>query len=94
MFQIQRAEILKDAQGAQTGVKVTFESGQEIAIDFDEIPASITSASAKAQWLKEQLMERLIVGHKLDGTPIRHYKVNVVAVSEDPFAIAWSWEAV
>jgi hypothetical protein len=94
MFQIKQAEILKDAQGVQTGVRVVFESGQEISLGFDEIPSNLTSASAKAQWLKEQLMEQLVVGHRPDGTPIRHYKVNVVAVSEDPFAIAWSWEAL
>ena len=93
MFQIKRADIVYE-NGQQTALRVLFESGEEILINFSDIPADRDTAAEKAAWLKEQLNERLIVGHKPDGTPIRHYKVNVVATSENPFAVAWSWEAV
>lgn len=93
MFQIEKMEVLTSA-GAQTGVKLTFSSGETVQVLFSEIPSDRTTAGEKAEWLKSRLNELLTVGTRPDGSPVQHYRANVVPVSESPFAVGFAFEAV
>lgn len=93
MFQIDKFSVLKNDAEEQTGIKIAFVSGQSVQVNFSEIPAGATTVEAKAAWLKERLNELLVVGTKPDGSPIRHYKANVVGLSDNPLAVAVSVEA-
>ncbi len=94
MFQIERFDILRDATGVQTGISLQFSTGQTVAVDFADIPESAGTAAEKARWLADRLNEMLVVGTRPDGSPIRHYKANVVALAETPFTVGVSIEAV
>jgi hypothetical protein len=83
MFQIDKFQILKNAEGNQTGISIKFFSGEDITVNFDDIPSGL-SATQKAEWLKSKLNELL-------G---QHYKANVVLVNESPFTVGVSVEAL
>lgn len=98
MFQLEKFEILK-TNDVQSGISLTFTTGNAITVSFSEIPSTATTKEEKAEWLKNRLNELLTVGtypagHPLAGQPIRHYKANVVALTDTPFTVAVSIEAV
>ncbi len=94
MFQIDGFNVLRDGD-VQTGISINFTNGQVVEVMFSDIPSSLGDPAAKAQWLKDRLNELLVAGtNPITGELIRHYKANVVALSDNPFTVGVSVEAV